>query len=231
MTQARQVGVAGSRGFPEPLGRALLRWRFRGMSTREVVSGLADGPDQWGLEESIGLRVERSEVGAWIGPILNTAPEPVWYRSTQRVRVHYRPCLTAETALYPYRGDLGKAGGPVRNEAMANAHPDAIWIVLWDGTSKGTDNMLDNLRQAGATRVEVWTPAALPECDLKVFEVTGEAPYQIVIHGPRESAHVVAVVGSKAPLQGRPWPDVYRSLRAAGATVAPSTAQWGGWDA
>lgn len=230
MTQSRQVGVAGSRGFPEALGRALLRWRFQGMTTREVVSGLCSGPDSWGLEESIGLRVEPSSEGAWIGPVLSTAPDPVWYRSTQRVRVHYAPCLTAETAFYPYRGDLGKAGGPVRNEAMAQAHPDAIWIVLWDGVSRGTANMLDNLRSAGATRIEVWTPRAVSECDLKVFEVSGAPPFQIVIHGPRESAHVVAVLGSQAPLQGRAWPDVYRGLRASGATVTPSEAPWGGWD-
>jgi hypothetical protein len=200
------------------------------MSTREVVSGLCSGPDSWGLEESIGLRVEPSSEGAWIGPILSTAPEPVWYRSTQRLRVHYSPCLTAETALYPYRGDLGKAGGPVRNEAMAQAHPDAIWIVLWDGKSRGTANMLDNLRADGAKRVEVWTPAAGPECDLKVFEVQGDTPYGVVIHGPRESAHVVAVLGSQVPLQGRAWPDVYRGLLASGATVTRSETPWGGWD-
>lgn len=230
MNTSRQVGVAGSRGFPETLGRAILRGRFKSMSTREVVSGLCSGPDSWGLEESIGLRVEPSEVGTWIGPILSTAPEPVWYRSTQRVRVHYAPCLTAETALYPYRGDLGKAGGPVRNEAMAQAHSDAIWIVLWDGKSSGTANMLDNLRATREARIEVWTPAALPECDLKVFEVQGDTPYGVVIHGPRESAHVVAVMGSRAPLQGRAWPDVYRGLLASGATVTRSEAQWGGWD-
>lgn len=227
---SRHVGFAGSRGFPEALGRAMIRWRLAGMPAREVVSGLATGPDSWGLEESIGLRVEPSEVGTWVGPIMRDAPEPVWYRSTQRLRVHYTPCITAETALYPYRGDLGKAGGPARNEAMAQAHADALWIVLWDGVSRGTANMLDNLRAQGATRIEVWTPAAAPECDLRLFEVQGDAPYGIVIHGPRESAHVVAVLGSQAPLQGRAWADVYRSLRASGATVTPSEAQWRGWD-
>ena len=40
---------------------------------------------------------------------------------------------------FPYRSELGKAGGPVRNREMAE-YGDAL-LLIWDGQSRGSMNM------------------------------------------------------------------------------------------
>jgi len=42
--------------------------------------------------------------------------------------------------LFPFRSDLGKAGGPIRNTQMAK-YADAL-IAVWDGKSRGTADMV-----------------------------------------------------------------------------------------
>lgn len=41
----------------------------------------------------------------------------------------------------------GKAAGPIRNREMA-AYADAL-IAVWDGQSRGTENMIDEMRKLG----------------------------------------------------------------------------------
>lgn len=43
--------------------------------------------------------------------------------------------------------ELGKGAGYVRNKAMAN-YADAL-IAVWDGVSKGTKNMIDEMKKLG----------------------------------------------------------------------------------
>ena len=43
---------------------------------------------------------------------------------------------------FPFVKGMGKAGGPLRNLQMAQ-YADAL-ILIWDGTSKGSFNMLQN---------------------------------------------------------------------------------------
>lgn len=44
----------------------------------------------------------------------------------------------------------GRAAGPIRNEQMAE-YADYL-IAFWDGTSKGTKNMIDNMEKRHKTR-------------------------------------------------------------------------------
>lgn len=51
----------------------------------------------------------------------------------------------------------GKAAGPIRNQRMLDeGKPDKV-LAFWDGTSRGTKDMIDRARQAGVP-VEVVTP-------------------------------------------------------------------------
>lgn len=52
---------------------------------------------------------------------------------------------------FPYRSDLGKAGGPVRNKAMAD-YADGL-LLLWNNFSKGSSNMLS---EANFRELPVW---------------------------------------------------------------------------
>jgi hypothetical protein len=48
---------------------------------------------------------------------------------------------------FPYLKEYGKAGGPIRNRQMAE-YADAL-IALWDGKSRGTLNMIQEMRRVG----------------------------------------------------------------------------------
>lgn len=57
---------------------------------------------------------------------------------------------------YPAKWTLyGKSAGPIRNRQMAD-NAEAL-VAVWDGTSKGTKDMIDAARAKGL-RVYVWTP-------------------------------------------------------------------------
>jgi hypothetical protein len=47
----------------------------------------------------------------------------------------------------------GKAAGPIRNKQMAE-YADAL-LLIWDGKSRGSNNMLNNMRQLGKPVYEV----------------------------------------------------------------------------
>jgi hypothetical protein len=47
--------------------------------------------------------------------------------------------------LFPAQWSIGKAAGPLRNEEMAK-YADAC-ICFWDGSSRGTSNMIDNAKK------------------------------------------------------------------------------------
>lgn len=46
-------------------------------------------------------------------------------------------------------GTWGKAAGPIRNQRMLDAHPDAIVLAFPHGESKGTRDMIRRARQQG----------------------------------------------------------------------------------
>jgi len=48
---------------------------------------------------------------------------------------------------FPYLGQYGRAGGPIRNDQMAR-YADAL-IAIWDGRSRGTKNMIDLAKKHG----------------------------------------------------------------------------------
>jgi hypothetical protein len=48
----------------------------------------------------------------------------------------------------------GRAAGPIRNHKMA-IECDGV-IAIWDGKSRGTDNMISQAEKAGKS-VEIWT--------------------------------------------------------------------------
>lgn len=47
---------------------------------------------------------------------------------------------------YPYPSELGKSGGPIRNAIMAAAGDELL--AFWDGQSRGTKNMIDQMIKA-----------------------------------------------------------------------------------
>lgn len=54
--------------------------------------------------------------------------------------------------VFPYKSELGKAGGPVRNKEMAEYGTHLI--AFWDGKSKGTKDMIAHASREGlAVRV------------------------------------------------------------------------------
>lgn len=42
----------------------------------------------------------------------------------------------------------GKGAGPIRNAAMAD-YADSLLVICWDGRSRGTANMIKNMRDRG----------------------------------------------------------------------------------
>lgn len=49
----------------------------------------------------------------------------------------------------------GKSAGPIRNKEMADyCSKDDVCIAIWDGSSKGTKNMIDTCRKNGI-KVEI----------------------------------------------------------------------------
>lgn len=48
----------------------------------------------------------------------------------------------------------GRAAGPIRNKQMAD-YADAL-IVVWDGSSRGTKNMIDNMHKLNKPVFIVW---------------------------------------------------------------------------
>ena len=224
------LGMAGSRKFPEAHGRALTRWLVGQFGAQTLVSGLADGPDTWLPEEAIGAKVVRNDDHSiWVGPDYlrnvdapiddeDRLPPPVWYLTTQRVRVADSvTCRTHEACYYPYRRDLGKTGGFARNTMMAECHAAATWLVLWDGESNGTAQMLGELRRVQA-HVEVYTPACPVDAELRCAHFKdGDKLFGIVYHGPTpDVSRVVAVLGADKALHGKPYLEVRKGLIAAG---------------
>lgn len=225
------LGFAGSRDFPETLGRALTRHILAQFPAQPLVSGLCrEGADAWCLSEALGLRIVPDDGTLWLGP--GASSDPVWYASTMRVRLAANtPCITYEVHGYPYRGDLGTAGGPARNAEMAHAERAARWFLLWDGKSNGTRHMLDRLLSEGA-HVEVYTPStpAAPDLRVATFQRAGAAPLRVVYHGPKEAARVVTALSGDAPstldVYGRPWPEVAKQLKSDGWTLTGAPEPW-----
>lgn len=59
---------------------------------------------------------------------------------------------------FPYKSELGKAGGPVRNQEMAeaaNSEGRAMLLLIWDGNSSGSANMKYQARSRGIPVCEV----------------------------------------------------------------------------
>lgn len=54
---------------------------------------------------------------------------------------------------FPYKSELGKAGGPVRNAEMAE-YADAL-LLIWDGQSRGSMNMKYEARKRNVPIFEV----------------------------------------------------------------------------
>lgn len=49
---------------------------------------------------------------------------------------------------FPYLSAFGKSGGPIRNKAMAEyLAGKGVALIFWDGKSRGTKNMIQNLDQ------------------------------------------------------------------------------------
>lgn len=63
---------------------------------------------------------------------------------------------TLPVKRFPYKSELGKAGGPVRNREMAE-YADAL-LVIWTGcekTSRGSKNMKETMIKLGKPVYEV----------------------------------------------------------------------------
>jgi hypothetical protein len=232
------LGFAGSRKFPEAHGRALTRALLSQFGAQPLVSGLcSEGADAWCLEEALALRIIRNEDRTiWIGPHplrqgtdIEDGPEPVWYHSTQRVRVaDSTPCITAEVRMYPFRRDLGNQGGFARNATMAAAEKKATWLLLWDGASGGTSQMMGCLRRESAY-FEVFTPACPVPLELRVVALqrANEAAFRIVYHGPKEVARVVASPDrNDLDLWTRPYADVIGELLKSGHRIIEKPQPW-----
>lgn len=62
---------------------------------------------------------------------------------------------------YPYKRELGKRGGPARNQEMANNGAD-LCVAYWDGVSTGTLDMITRAVLAGIRVVIVPAPHPIP---------------------------------------------------------------------
>lgn len=60
--------------------------------------------------------------------------------------------------VFPYPSEHGKSGGPIRNEQMAK-YADAL-LAIWDGGSRGTDNMIHEMLEHKKTTVVIFHNAA-----------------------------------------------------------------------
>lgn len=47
--------------------------------------------------------------------------------------------------VFPYKSELGKAGGPARNAEMGKYSHELV--LIWDGESKGSLNMLETMKK------------------------------------------------------------------------------------
>jgi len=201
--------IFGSRTFPEKQGRAWTRTILAQVRAAygvlPVLSGLAPGPDLWSLEEGLGLCARKDETESyWIGPDPKRAQgcasdlAPVWYSSGMRVRLHpHTAARLAEVCLHPYRGDLGKRGGPVRNEAM-RAEPITLAIALWDGESKGTSHMLELLSTPTSHEADEGR-AAPPVHVFRPGDPGPEVPRRLLtLHGRGDTTAALVLVGADA---------------------------------
>lgn len=74
---------------------------------------------------------------------------------------------------FPYKSELGKAGGPVRNAEMAdaaNVNGKAILLLIWDGNSRGSNNMKFEARKRGIPVMEVILRRPL-QADMKRLDI------------------------------------------------------------
>lgn len=55
--------------------------------------------------------------------------------------------------IFPYKSELGKAGGPIRNKEMAD-YADAL-LLIWDGESRGSKNMKETMLKLNKPVYEV----------------------------------------------------------------------------
>lgn len=69
----------------------------------------------------------------------NVAKKWVEYQREVCIRSGDR-CIPPEHEPHPYKRELGKRGGPARNQEMAEDGAD-LCLAFWDGVSSGTLNM------------------------------------------------------------------------------------------
>lgn len=85
-------------------------------------------------------------------------------------------------------GKYGKKSGPIRNREMAEyAAPDGILVAVWDGKSKGTENMISVAKEKGL-RVFVFDDPSVPGRSIgrtTAFEVVnrGSSPRRVANPG------------------------------------------------
>lgn len=94
--------------------------------------------------------------------VTGTAMEPeMWEDPTLTVGVDRLIQLWAAihdvpVTVFPYRSDLGRRGGPVRNQEMADyVGKDGYLLAVWDHRSPGTRSMIEIARKDGLD-VTVW---------------------------------------------------------------------------
>lgn len=92
------------------------------------------------------------------------------------------------TKKFPADWDThGKAAGPIRNREMAK-YADAA-VIIWDGKSKGTANMLEEARKAGLTKIALFYENELQASPIK--------------KNPIFERHVAASKGSTDPREAK----------------------------
>lgn len=78
---------------------------------------------------------------------------------------------------HPYKSELGKAGGPIRNQEMADAvlksESGGCLVLIWDGNSRGSANMKFEARKRG-----------LPVFEIVLHNPTQEERKQLGIYKP-----------------------------------------------
>lgn len=55
--------------------------------------------------------------------------------------------------IFPYKSEFGKAGGHIRNKEMGDYSHELI--LIWDGESKGSKNMLETMKKLGKPIYEI----------------------------------------------------------------------------
>lgn len=66
---------------------------------------------------------------------------------------HFASHMDVSFELFPYREEFGKAGGPIRNAEMAE-YGDEL-LLIWNGTSRGSANMLTEMKKRGKPVYEI----------------------------------------------------------------------------